>query len=230
MGGAVIALLVLYLLTRSGEPSASVAPDAPASQITAPVVQPATYAAPVPPPVVVAPPAAAVDVSQLRLFGLLSRGAVIGMPDGNQRFVAIGREILPGVTLKSVQVHHAFLSTPSGEVRLGFDGVAQPQAAAALPAAAGESAQRDETLRYRLGLEARTVGRRVSGYTIRSGAELPQLARAGLQPGDLILRVNGSEFGPEQVENLAWQMANSDSMVFDIERSGRPLRLTAPRR
>src|SRR6185503_1829688 len=98
------------------------------------------------------------------------------------------------------------------------------------PTAAAEATQRDDTLRYRLGLAPRTVGRRISGYTIRPGASLPALARTGLQPGDLILRVNGSEFGEEQLQNLAWQMANSDHMEFEIERGGRPMRLTVPAR
>ena len=224
-GGAAIAVLLLYLLMRGG----SSAPPAEPVQADVPATMPAA-----PPPVVaVAAPVAMVpsaDLSQLRLFGLLSRGAVIGMPDGTQRFIPIGREIVPGVTLRGVEVHHAILATGSGEVRLGFDGVAQQQAAAAPPApvASAEAAQRGDTLRYTLGLAPRTVGRRISGYTIRPGASLPALERAGLQPGDLILRVNGSEFGEEQMQTLAWQIANSDHMEFEIERGGRPMRLTAP--
>lgn len=226
-GGAAIAILLLYLLLRgggSGPPAEPVQPDVPATMPAGP-----------PPVVAVAAPVAVVpaaDVSQLRLFGLLSHGAVIGMADGTQRFIPIGREIVPGVTLRGVEVHHAILATGSGQVRLGFDGVAQQQAAAAPPAAApaasAEAAQRGDTLRYTLGLAPRTVGRRISGYTIRPGASLPALDRAGLQPGDLILRVNGSELGEEQMQNLAWQIANSDHMEFEIERGGRPMRLTAP--
>jgi hypothetical protein len=143
-GGTAIAILLLYLLMRGGSPAA------PAEPVQADV--PATMPA-APPPImaVAAPvmgPAPAVDVSQLRLFGLLSRGAVIGMADGTQRFIPIGREIVPGVTLRGVEIHHAILATGAGEVRLGFDGVAQPEvaaAAAAAPIASG--AQRGDTLR-----------------------------------------------------------------------------------
>lgn len=229
-GGAIVAVLVLYLLLRGSGPAPPPEPVPADVQATTPVAPPPVIAA-APPVTVAAAPAA--DVSQLRLFGLLSRGAVIGMADGTQRFVPVGRVILPGVTLARVEVHHAILTTPSGEVRLGFDGVAQPRAASAAPpapVALAEAAQRDDTLRYRLGLAPRNVGRRISGYTIRSGADLPALARAGLQPGDLILRVNGSEFGEEQLQNLAWQMANSDHMEFEIERGGRPMRLNVPAR
>jgi hypothetical protein len=174
------------------------------------------------------PAAPSADVSQLRLHGILSRGAVIGMADGTQRFVPIGREFLPGVILRGVEVHHIVLATGAGERRLGFDGIAQQQAiGAAAPVASADAAQRSDTTSYQLGLAPRTVGSRVSGYTIRPGASLPALARAGLQPNDLILRVNGSEFGEEQLQNLAWQIANSAHMEYEIERGGRPMRLTA---
>jgi hypothetical protein len=137
-GGGVIAVLLLYLLLRGGDSGPSSEPVQADIAATTPAEQPATYAQPVVPspaaaaPVAVAPP---VDVSQLHLFGLLSRGAVIGMPDGTQRFVPVGREIVPGVTLRGVDVHHAILATPSGEVRLGFEAAAQPQVpAVAAPA------------------------------------------------------------------------------------------------
>jgi hypothetical protein len=133
-GGAIVAVLLLYLLLRggnSGPPAERVQADIAA---TTPADQPATYAAPVQPQVVAAPvpvvTAPSVDASQLHLYGILSRGAVIGMADGTQRFVPVGREIVPGVTLRGVDVHHIILATPSGEVRLGFDNSAQPQPAA----------------------------------------------------------------------------------------------------
>jgi len=134
-GGGVIAVLLLYLLLRggdSGPPAERVQADIAA---TMPADQPATYATPVQPPVVVAPvpvvTAPSVDASQLHLYGILSRGAVIGMADGTQRFVPVGREIMPGVTLRGVDVHQAILATPSGEVRLGFDNPAQNSAVTA---------------------------------------------------------------------------------------------------
>lgn len=209
-GGLVILLLLAYLLWPQPEaPPVPVAPQAVA-----------------PPPLVVAPPPAApaptVDVSQLRLFGVMASGAAIGMADGSQRFVPIGREVVPGVTLLRVEVHHAVLATAAGEVRLGFDGVDRGQSPGPSPAAA----QGDETLRYRLGLAPRTAGGRVSGFTVRPGADLPALTRAGVQPGDVILRVNGSQLDEERRDELAWTIANSGQVELEIERGGRPMRLT----
>jgi hypothetical protein len=128
-GGAVIAVLLVYLLWPGGESRPPAEPIRADLAATMPAAQPATYATPVPLPPVPAPMAAvpSVDVSQLRLYGLLSRGAVIGMADGTQRFVPVGREIVPGVTLRGVDVHHAILATASGEVRLGFDTPVQSQ-------------------------------------------------------------------------------------------------------
>jgi hypothetical protein len=131
-GGAIVAVLLLYLLLRGGDsrPKAELVQADIAA--TAPAGQPAAYAAPAQPPMAAAPVALvpSVDASQLHLSGILSRGAVIGMADGSQRFVPVGREVVPGVTLRAVDVHHAILATPSGEVRLGFDTPAQPQPAA----------------------------------------------------------------------------------------------------
>jgi hypothetical protein len=144
-GSGVIAILLLYLLLRGGDPGPRAEPLPGDTVATVTVDQPATYATPAQPPVVAVPVAIAPvtvapvvaapvavapngDASQLRLYGVLSRGAVIGMPDGTQRFVPIGREILPGVTLRGVDLHHAILATAGGEVRLGFDIAAQPQA------------------------------------------------------------------------------------------------------
>jgi hypothetical protein len=128
----VIAILLLYLLwpSRASSPPPEPVPTDVAATLPPPT--PATYATPVQPPTLAAPVAATtnVDVSQLHLVGILSRGAVIAMADGSQHFVAVGREVAPGVTLRAVEVHHAILATPSGEVRLGFDAAAQPQAAA----------------------------------------------------------------------------------------------------
>jgi len=132
-GGAVIVLLLLYLLLRGDDSSPKSEPVQADIAATMPAGPPATYAAPVQPPAAAAPVAVAptVDASQLHLFGILSRGAVIGMADGTQRFVPVGREIVPGVILRGVDVHQIILATPSGEIRLGFDVSGQPQSSAA---------------------------------------------------------------------------------------------------
>jgi pyruvate/2-oxoglutarate dehydrogenase complex dihydrolipoamide acyltransferase (E2) component len=218
LGGAVILVLIAWLLLRGGEP----APPAPAPpQVT----QPAEAPAPPPP----APAASAPDLSRLRLYGLMGSGAVIGMADGSQRYVPVGREVLPGVTLARIELHAAVLSGAGGETRIGFDGAEGAAGARAPAAAPAEAAQRDETLRYRLGLAPRRAGGRIVGFTMRSGASLPALDRAGIRPGDTILKVNGSVLDEERLSELSWQIANSDQVEFEVERGGRAIRMRLPR-
>lgn len=222
-GGLVIAALLVYLLFGRGEPAPPPTPVPPTQAVTAAPPAPVPQAPPV------APPA---DASQLRLFGVMGRGAVIGLADGSQRYVPLGREVLPGLILKRLEVHHAVLDSGGSEIRLGFDGVADAQAVVAPPgqaaqAPAVEAALRQETQRYRLGLIARRQNGRVTGFAVRPGADLPVLARAGIQPGDVIVSVNGSTLNEEQMLELAWTMANSNRTEFEVERGGRRLRMSA---
>lgn len=222
---AIVVLITLLMRGRGGDAPAS----DPAVPVAATALSPAVPA-PVAAPVPSIPPA---DAAQLKLYGLLASGAVIGYPNGGQRLVPVGREALPGLTLVRVEQTHAVFQSAAGEVRLGFDGVAQasaaPGAAAAAPVPAGEAGQREETLRYRLGLAPRMANGRVTGYTVRPNVEMPALARAGIQPGDVITGVNGSQLNEEQLQELAWTIANSTETRFEIERGGRRFQLTLPR-
>lgn len=210
--GLLLLGLLGYLLRGDPPPDAPVAARAPLARPPAP---------PPPPPLPATP---APDASGLRLYGLLATGAILGFADGSQRFVSVGREALPGLTLRRIEQNHAILASAGGETRLGFDGAAQAPAAA--PAAPpGEAASRRETLRYRLGLAPRRAGGRVTGFTVRPGAVLPALERAGIRPGDTIVSVNGSSFDEERMLELDWQIANSTRTEFEVERGGRRVRL-----
>ncbi len=227
--GILIILFLLYLLFLRGG-------AAPVAPITPP--EPQAMPQPAPPPVAampVPPPAPVGDISGLRLHGLLASGAVIGFANGQQRLVLVGREALPGLTLRRIEQNHAVFDSVGGEMRLGFDGPVQaaPGAASSAPApgtSSAEGAQREETLRYRLGLAPRRAGGRVTGFTVRSNVEMPALARAGIRPGDVITGVNGSVFDEERMQELAWQIANSTRIEFEVERGGQRLRLALSRR
>jgi type II secretory pathway component PulC len=223
VGVGLIALLLAWWLTAPSEEPVS----APAPVAAAPpaVTQP-------PPVVSTAPATPAPSTEGLRLFGLLGSGAIIGLADGSQRLVRIGREVQPGLTLVEVRQHNVLLRSSAGDFTLDFGGVAAaPTAAAAAPAPApaSEAAMREETLRYRLGLAPHMQGGRTAGFTIRPDANLPALQRAGLQPGDTIISVNGSRLDEERMLELAWTIANSDRTEFEYERGGRRLRAATQR-
>src|SRR5262245_330406 len=86
--GLALAGLLAFQLLGSSDPVAP--PAAPVAAVQPPPTPPAPPAP---------PPAPAPSADGLRLFGLLGSGAIIAMPDGRQRFVAIGREVVPGLTV-----------------------------------------------------------------------------------------------------------------------------------
>ena len=212
------AVLAIMLLRRGAD-------DESPPPLPAPAPTPVA-AAPPPPEPQPAPPSA----EGLRLYGLLGAGAILGLLDGRQRFVAIGRDVTPGLRVARIEPRAVVLASTGGEIRLGFDGVAAaPEATApASPVAAAEARQRDETIAYRFGLEPRRVGNRIGAFAVRPGVSMPALERAGLRPGDVILRVNGSQFGEEAMSELAWTIANSTRTEFEIDRAGQHLRLAIP--
>lgn len=220
LGGiAILLVLVLAVQLWSGD--------------SAPPVPPPTSSPPPvpPPPVTAAPPptAPAASPEGLRLFGVTGAGAIIGMADGRQRLVMMGRDVLPGLRLEAVRVDHALLKSSAGEYRIDFTGVTAAtlavQASAPASGPPSEAAVRADVRRYQLGLEPRQAGGRITSHVLRPGQNLPVLQRAGLQPGDIILRVNDSEFDQERMMELAWTVANADQVVFEIERNGQRMRL-----
>jgi hypothetical protein len=221
--GFVLVLITWWLTLGADE---GVAPPAPVAATPPPAPVAAAPAQP-------APSAPAVTPEGLRLFGLTGSGAIIGLPDGSQRLVRIGREVMPGLTLAEIRQHSALLRSAAGEFQLDFQGIAaasrQPVAAPQATASASEDQLREETLRYRLGLEPNRAGGRVVGFTIRPGANLPALQRAGLRSGDRIVSVNGSQLDEERMLELAWTIANSDRTEFEFERGGRRSRVAVGR-
>ena len=245
LGGLLAAgALALYVLTPAAEAEGS------SVEILPPEARPsAPAAAPEPEPLVsvpapadlppAPPPATAASVTNgLRLHGLAGTGAILATPDGHQRLVFTGREVLPGVTVKEVRQHHVVLASAAGEVVVGFAGTGPgtPSTSGAAsskgrslyssrPAGAALATKRAESVRQMLAFEPRRANGRTMGFTIRPDAQLPVLQRAGLLPGDTILAVNGQSFNSiEKVMELESEVAGSLTAEFEIERNGRRLK------
>ena len=73
-------------------------------------------------------------------------------------------------------------------------------------------------------LKAVVSNGRIGGYALRGGENLPQLRKAGLRAGDVILSVNGSQFDGERMSELAWEMRNASKTEFVFIRDGRKIR------
>jgi general secretion pathway protein C len=241
IGGAVVVTAVLaYLLWPSGAANQSGVELVAADQRQGPPPAPPQPQMAVTPPVVTPPaPAQAVVPEGLMLTGVTGSGAIFGFADGNQRFVARGRDVAPGLTLQGVALRHVILAGGATSYRLGFGGVAVPiQAPVATagapppqPAAPGaggmggaapvSEAQRQMSVQYLSALEPRRAGERVTGWTIKPGAEIAAFAQAGLQPGDVLLTVNGEAVQDlNQVAELPQKIARSNRAEFGFERNG----------
>jgi general secretion pathway protein C len=171
----------------------------------------------------------------LLLQGVMGGGpgggaAIIAFPDGSHRLVRVGREFLPGVTLKEVALRHVILATAGGDMRLEFNKAAVSAGGGATPAAAGpqggeEARRQRETLEFRTGLAPRKENGRITGFAVRPGARLGVLQRAGLQPGDVIVAVNGQAFeSEEKVLELSGELAGSYTAEIDYLRGGKPMK------
>jgi general secretion pathway protein C len=176
--------------------------------------------------------------SQMRLFGLRSDGAgggsaIIGLADGRQVSVAVGETIEPGLTLQSVGPDHVVLARGGSLSRLIFTdlpvGAAPPPppppvpqtvTPAPAPVAAGRAVD-PARLMAEASLRPRMQGLRLNGFTVGDGVDASVLDAAGLQPGDVILAVNGVNLdNPARIAALRGQLANAASAEIRFERDG----------
>lgn len=238
-GGVPVAALLLYiLLAGPGEEEAEPAPVPPAVAAVparAPIPPPVVPAAP--PPVVApvtAAPAATPAATSVTLAGVSGGGgrggsAILAYGGGAQRIVAVGREVMPGVTLREVRGDRIVLAGPGGlsELRVGGTttgiggGTASASPAAGNPRLAADAAARS----YVRAAEPQRVGGRVVGYRVRSAGDIPVLARAGLQAGDILVSVNGNAIdGVERLTGIPAEVAGAASVDVEFVRAGRRMR------
>lgn len=205
--------------------SASPAPQAPApTPAPAPVVTPSIPSPATPPPVPI------VSADGLVLYGVSgasrNAAAIIGSRLGGQRVVTVGRDYRPGLKLAEVGLDYAVLQNGPRGVRLElsrYEAGGSAKVTAALPA---EEEQKIEAAVLRNILKPVMSNNRIGGYALKPGESLPQLIRAGLQPGDVIMSVNGSQLDEERMSELAWQMGNAAKTEFIFMRNGKKMRAT----
>ncbi len=229
---------------RQGAAAPAAAPAPMQVQPPAAVAPPPAAGAPA-----AAPPAGAVPEG-LTLTGVAGSGAIFSFADGSQRFIARGREVAPGVRLQAIRMRDVILASATSNYRLGFGGVATAIAAPAPTIAAppggtvpaprltvpgagtnpmggplvSPAQQAQLSQQFVAGLEPRRSGSQVTGWTIKPGASIPALSQAGLQPGDVLLSVNGESISDrEQVAGLSQQIVNAHRVEFGFERNGQRL-------
>ncbi len=182
------------------------------------------------------------DATQMRLYGVRAGGpgggsAIIGLSDGRQVSVGVGEEVEPGLVLQSVGSDHVLLARGGSISRLIFTeappGTPAPPAAPATPQVETPQASAPATtpaaapqvdparLVAQAGLRPRLKGLGVSGFTVTSTGDGGALRAAGLQSGDVILAVNGSELNsPQAIAGLRNRLSGATSAEIRYERDG----------
>lgn len=187
--------------------------------------------------------ASAAGSGQMRLYGLRSDGAgggsaIIGLADGRQVSVGVGEEVEPGLVLRGVGPDYVTLARGTSLSRLIFSDVPVgaapvpppppvPQTVTPTPAPAPASAVSTGAsvdparLMAQAGLRPRMRGARLDGFTVSGSGDPAVLQASGLQPGDVILAVNGQALDSlEKISALRGRLANSSVAEIRYERDG----------
>lgn len=174
----------------------------------------------------------------LKLYGVrqdqaTGRGAaIIGLPDGHQVSVAVGEEIMPGVTLAEVGFDNVTISrggvneqifidqsTPAPSADVSAAPTTAPPPVSAQPSAPASGAP--------IGLAPRTANGRVNGVIVSAGGDGGQAFRAaGFEPGDVIVAINGQRISSFEGARAAIAQAGGEVNIM-VDRGGRavPLRV-----
>lgn len=181
----------------------------------------------------------------VRLFGIRQdqasgRGsAIIALPNGDQDSYLVGDEIMPGVTLESVDFDFVTISRNGSSEQIFLDQSSAPATSTAAssserpavtpprpaqPSAPGRTAAERITpsqLASGTQISPRREGNRLTGIVLQpSGSNDTALRAAGFEPGDVIISINGEriqEMG--QAVSFANALGTGDGFV-QVERNG----------
>jgi general secretion pathway protein C len=178
----------------------------------------------------------------LKLFGIRQdqasgRGsAIIAGSDGQQRSIAVGEEIEPGVTLKAVDFDSVTISRGGADEQLFMD---QSQGTATVaPPAIPSTAPPPVVVQPipsiapavpapppQIGMQPRMNGSQLTGVTVRPQGNGDGFRALGLAPGDVVVSVNGRRIrSPEQMRTMAAELA-SPRVILQVERDGKVMAL-----
>ena len=180
----------------------------------------------------------------LKLYGIRQdqasgRGsAIIAGSDGQQRSIAVGEEIEPGVTLKAVNFDSVTIARGGADEQLFMDQSEGPAAVAppAPPSTAPAAPVVQPTTAVEPGspppppsklypnevsMAPRMNGTQLTGVTVRPQGNDEGFRAIGLAPGDVVVAVNGRRIqSMEQAREMATQLASS-RVLLQVERDGR---------
>lgn len=185
----------------------------------------------------------------LKLFGIRQDqvsgqgSAIIAGSDGQQRSIAVGEEIEPGVTLKAVGFDSVTIARGGADEQLFMD-QSQAPATVAAPAAPAPAAPTPPVVEPTTAVEPgsrpvppsklypnevsmapRMNGTQLTGVTVRPQGNDEGFRALGLAPGDVVVAVNGRRIrSMDEARGMATQLASARAVV-QVERGGRVVTL-----
>jgi general secretion pathway protein C len=185
----------------------------------------------------------------LKLFGIRQdqasgRGsAIIAGSDGQQRSIAVGEEIEPGVTLKAVGFDSVTIARGGADEQLFMDQSQDPATVAApnapAPAAptppvvepttavepGGRPVPPSKLYPNEVSMAPRMNGTQLTGVTVRPQGNDEGFRALGLAPGDVVVAVNGRRIkSMDQARGMAPELASARA-VLQVERGGQMVTL-----
>lgn len=180
----------------------------------------------------------------LKLFGVrldqaTGRGsAIIATPDGIQSSFAVGDEIMPGVILKQVSADSATITREGSDEQLFLDqsvpasaaetGLIDPGVSSSAPIAqaSGDAISGGAaTLTGQIGFTPRANG---GGVVVNPEGGGAAFRAAGLQPGDVLLSVNGKRLQSVEDSVIVFDSLPAvGAVVLSVERGGRQVTINA---
>ncbi|SFR76831.1 type II secretion system protein N [Sphingomonas jatrophae] len=184
---------------------------------------------------------AVVTSANLKLFGVRAdmvsgRGAaILQLPDGTQASFVVGDEVLPGVRLDAVRLDGVTLLRGGAREQLFLDqSVApSPTVVAAPPAGAPPIVSTvapppsSAPIQSAVSASPRVQDGRITGFTLAPNGDGAAFRAAGLEPGDVLLRVNGQPVGEGGAGSLPGLLAAGNATI-EVDRGGRTVTLSIP--
>ncbi len=157
-------------------------------------------------------------LSGTRVDTVSGRGAaIITAPDGSTASYAVGETIVPGVTLQAVGFDCVTINRNGNSERLFLD-----QSAGAPPVT--PEAALAPRLAADLLVTPRMQGTAITGYRLAPKGSGVAFAAAGLQPGDVLVSVDGSSTIGDPA--LLVRRLDAGGVRIGVERGGRTVSLT----
>lgn len=183
---------------------------------------------------------AVVTSLSIKLFGIRvdqARGggsAIIATPDGIQSSYNVGDEIMPGVILKAVAFDNVTIEQSGVAQLLFLDQSVKPVEATGAnapdvaPGSATGKMLAPAGLKSGVAYTTRVERGNVTGLLVNPHGEGNSFNSAGLQPGDVVLKVNGrSVSSADEVVAATASPTSPGAVVFLIERDGKQTTVTA---